>query len=247
MRTCGSVRPDQSDVTGARPAKSEQPRVFLEPACLRRPQLTMGLLGPPGQILQVLHSPQCHLLLETGGPLPSDVFYREPMEAGSGAGRIRNPRAPGMKRCSRPGGLWARWAISQAGYSSVGRASDCRALQQSDGPWFDSGWPEVMGYFLCSEGDAMCAQSADPLRICSAGGFYWPLPEQHRGASAGCHDPTSMANAFGATKECVRVEWAKSPRRPPRMARARRARGRMTSSKLALGRRIAGWAQRFDA
>ena len=30
----------------------------------------------------------------------------------------------------------------QAGYSSVGRASDCRVLQQSDGPWFDSGWPD---------------------------------------------------------------------------------------------------------
>lgn len=28
------------------------------------------------------------------------------------------------------------------GYSSVGRASDCRELQQSDGPWFDSGWPD---------------------------------------------------------------------------------------------------------
>ena len=26
----------------------------------------------------------------------------------------------------------------QAGYSSVGRASDCRMLQQSDGPWFDA-------------------------------------------------------------------------------------------------------------
>jgi hypothetical protein len=33
-------------------------------------------------------------------------------------------------------------AFKQAGYSSVGRASDCRLLQQSDGPWFDSGWPE---------------------------------------------------------------------------------------------------------
>ena len=32
----------------------------------------------------------------------------------------------------------------QAGHSSVGRASDCRALQQSDGPWFDSGWPDGM-------------------------------------------------------------------------------------------------------
>ena len=30
----------------------------------------------------------------------------------------------------------------QAGYSSVGRASDCRFSQQSDGPWFDSGWPD---------------------------------------------------------------------------------------------------------
>ena len=27
----------------------------------------------------------------------------------------------------------------QAVDSSVGRASDCRILQQSDGPWFDSG------------------------------------------------------------------------------------------------------------
>ena len=34
-------------------------------------------------------------------------------------------------------------AIKQAGYSSVGRASDCRDLQQSDGPWFDSGWPDL--------------------------------------------------------------------------------------------------------
>ena len=31
----------------------------------------------------------------------------------------------------------------QAGYSSVGRASDCRPLQLSDGPWFDSGWPDL--------------------------------------------------------------------------------------------------------
>ena len=35
-----------------------------------------------------------------------------------------------------------RRAEQQAGYSSVGRASDCRLLQKSDGPWFDSGWPE---------------------------------------------------------------------------------------------------------
>ncbi len=33
--------------------------------------------------------------------------------------------------------------LGQAGYSSVGRASDCSLQQQSDGPWFDSGWPDI--------------------------------------------------------------------------------------------------------
>ena len=32
----------------------------------------------------------------------------------------------------------------QTGHSSVGRASDCRYMQQSDGPWFDSGWPDCI-------------------------------------------------------------------------------------------------------
>ncbi len=32
----------------------------------------------------------------------------------------------------------------QAGYSSVGRASDCRHLETSDGPWLDSGWPDFL-------------------------------------------------------------------------------------------------------
>ena len=36
----------------------------------------------------------------------------------------------------------AGWPLS-TGYSSVGRASDCRDMQQSDGPCFDSGWPEM--------------------------------------------------------------------------------------------------------
>ena len=35
-----------------------------------------------------------------------------------------------------------------AGDSSVGRASDCRALQLSDGPWFDSGSPDVFHSML---------------------------------------------------------------------------------------------------
>ena len=32
--------------------------------------------------------------------------------------------------------------MGKAGYSSVGRASGCRSLQQSDGPCFDSGWSD---------------------------------------------------------------------------------------------------------
>ena len=42
----------------------------------------------------------------------------------------------GAETCSRA------IATRQAGDSSVGRASDCRHLQQSDGPWFDSGSPD---------------------------------------------------------------------------------------------------------
>ena len=34
--------------------------------------------------------------------------------------------------------------VSHTGYSSIGRASDCRELQESDGPWFDSGWPDAL-------------------------------------------------------------------------------------------------------
>ena len=34
-------------------------------------------------------------------------------------------------------------AKNNTGYSSVGRASDCRRLQQSDGHWFDSEWPDI--------------------------------------------------------------------------------------------------------
>ena len=52
----------------------------------------------------------------------------------SGGGRWA---APGQGRPKK-----ARRSTGHAGYSSVGRASDCRMLQQSDGPWFDSGWPD---------------------------------------------------------------------------------------------------------
>ena len=45
----------------------------------------------------------------------------------------------------------------QAGYSSVGRASDCRALQLSDSPWFDSGWPDL--HRLAPQAVRSCAAS----------------------------------------------------------------------------------------
>ena len=37
----------------------------------------------------------------------------------------------------------SRAACQYSGYSSVGRASDCRFTQRSDGPWLDSGWPDL--------------------------------------------------------------------------------------------------------
>ena len=52
-------------------------------------------------------------------------------------------RAPMKGTCAEhPRMTWNMCPCQQTGYSSVGRASDCRVLQQSDGPWFDSGWPD---------------------------------------------------------------------------------------------------------
>ena len=48
----------------------------------------------------------------------------------------------GKDQMERKGFIITAAVIDNAGYSSVGRASDCRSLQQSDGPWFDSGWPD---------------------------------------------------------------------------------------------------------
>ena len=47
----------------------------------------------------------------------------------------------------------------QAGYSSVGRASDCRCLQQSDGPWFDSGWPDIWAWLILCFVICRCART----------------------------------------------------------------------------------------
>ena len=57
-------------------------------------------------------------------------------------------RAPMKGTCAEhPRMTWNMCPCQQTGYSSVGRASDCRMLQQSDGPWFDSGWSDFLGFF----------------------------------------------------------------------------------------------------
>ncbi len=84
--------------------------------------------------------------------------------------------------CAAAGVGGARGA--HAGYSSVGRASDCRRLQQSDGPWFDSGWPDSMRHALCGLrslahlGHSLAALLACPLRLPSA--LRAPLTGQRR-------------------------------------------------------------------
>ena len=55
----------------------------------------------------------------------------------------------------------------QAGYSSVGRASDCRSLQQSDGPWFDSGWPDFVLTWGATEVDQARSGAARAGFVCA--------------------------------------------------------------------------------
>ena len=45
--------------------------------------------------------------------------------------------------CRATLGLLREGTTCNTGDSSVGRASDCRSLQKSDGPWFDSGSPDM--------------------------------------------------------------------------------------------------------
>ena len=64
-------------------------------------------------------------------------------------------RAPMKGTCAEhPRMTWNMCPCQQTGYSSVGRASDCRVLQQSDGPWFDSGWPDFCWKACASQIDA---------------------------------------------------------------------------------------------
>ena len=64
----------------------------------------------------------------------------------------------------------------QSGYSSVGRASDCRLLQASDGPWFDSGWPDLLFKALsrtivaiAAFAAAPCDSKASSMMLCARG------------------------------------------------------------------------------
>ena len=53
------------------------------------------------------------------------------------------------------GVIYERGIGRQTGYSCAGGASDCRVPQQSDGPLFDSGWPE---FGACARSFASASQ-----------------------------------------------------------------------------------------
>ena len=61
--------------------------------------------------------------------------------------RNAQPRALPVRFLGESGGVVHKYqrcpGAIQAGYSSVGRASDRRCARLSDGPWFDSRWPDL--------------------------------------------------------------------------------------------------------
>ena len=74
------------------------------------------------------------------------------------------------------------------GYSSVGRASDCRRLQQSYGPWFDSGWPDI-----CA-----CTWRLVRARVCCG-----RAPKQPRGTCARCCRKRALRTAWLSQQSCA--------------------------------------------
>jgi hypothetical protein len=118
------------------------------------------------------------------GPRPRGraprTFERPPRRyayAGFGGRSVCLPRGPNGKppRCepdtphsiarraalqaSSAAGLTSSNLEAQAGYSSVGKASDCKALQRSDGLWFDSGRPDMSRMLLAHAKPMLCQGS----------------------------------------------------------------------------------------
>ena len=81
------------------------------------------------------HCSSCACVHDSGR---SSIERGRPIQALARAAFRRDHREEGSS-------VWQRQALGTdtTCYSSVGRASDCRSLQQSDGPWFDSGWPDL--------------------------------------------------------------------------------------------------------
>ena len=90
-----------------------------------------------------------------------------PHAGGAGGPKGLAPRAIALERCIANKlmsvaqfGLANSMLKKQAGCSSVGRASDCRTLQRSVGPWFDSGRPDIFcGVLAHAEPSSLILQS----------------------------------------------------------------------------------------
>ena len=99
-----------------------------------------------------------------GGPYKSEGWEIESLCSYLGPLRQSIFFCRGLRR----GGL----SEFHSGYSSVGRASDCRLTQRSDGPWFDSGWPDfprlaagvAVQTKACGNASAQLANLTLPLR-----------------------------------------------------------------------------------
>ena len=79
----------------------------------------------------------------------------------------RMPRRKKPQRRARKREVANELQRKQAGYSSVGRASDCRITQESDGPWFDSGWPDFCSVFANARARAFaCSRLCVCVCVC---------------------------------------------------------------------------------
>ena len=92
----------------------------------------------------------------------------------------------------------------EPGYSSVGRASDCRLVQPSDGGWFDSGWP-----------DFTCLDPERPIQLrqgCNINHMLTATPQTHGCSYArsksviACRVSTSVSRLVHFRLEKTRAE-----------------------------------------